>query len=162
MPPLGVSFHLLIWDQGLVCLPSWSHLILSSLCLVLGLCHSFKSCALPFSLLLHKEINPLNPKGNQLWIFIGKTDVEAETPILWPHDANSQLIGKRPWRWKKLNAGGEGDDRGWDGWMASPTQWTWVYVDSRSWWWTGTPGVLHFMGLQRVGHDWATELNWIV
>ena len=53
-----------------------------------------------------------------------------------------------------------GDDRGWDGWMASPTQWTWVWVGSRSWWWTGTPGVLRFMGLQRVRHNWATELNW--
>ena len=53
----------------------------------------------------------------------------------------------------------EGDDRGWDGWMASPTQWTWVWVDSRSWWWTGRPGVLWFMGSQRVGHDWATELT---
>ena len=59
----------------------------------------------------------------------------------------------------KLGAGGEGDDRGWDGWMASPTQWTWVWVDSRSWWWTGRPGVLQSKGLQRVGHDWATELN---
>ena len=54
----------------------------------------------------------------------------------------------------------EGDDRGWDGWMASPTQWTWVWVNSRSWWWTGRPGVLWFMGSQRIGHDWATELNW--
>ena len=59
-------------------------------------------------------------------------------------------------------AGGEGDDRGWDGWMASPTQWTWVWVNSRSWWWTGRPGVLRFMGWQRVGHDWATELNFDV
>ena len=58
-----------------------------------------------------------------------------------------------------IGAGGEGDDRGWDGWMASPTQWTWVWVNSRSWWWTGRPGVLQFMGSQRVGHDWATELN---
>ena len=56
---------------------------------------------------------------------------------------------------------GEGDDRGWDGWMASPTQWTWVWVNSGSWWWTGRPGMLQFMGLQRVGHDWATELNWM-
>ena len=56
---------------------------------------------------------------------------------------------------------GEGDDRGWDGWMASPTQWTWVWVDSGSWWWIGRPGVLRFMGLKRVGHDWATELNWL-
>ena len=59
-----------------------------------------------------------------------------------------------------IEAGGEGDDRGWDGWMASPTRWTWVWVNSRSLWWTGRPGVLWFMGLQRVGHDWATELNW--
>ena len=67
---------------------------------------------------------------------------------------------KRLWCWEGLGAGGEGDDRGWDGWMASPTQWTWVWVNSRSWWWTGRPGVLWFMGSWRVGHDWATELNW--
>ena len=67
---------------------------------------------------------------------------------------------KRHWCWERLKAGAEGDDRGWDGWMASPTQWTWVWVDSRSWWWTGRPGVLRFMGLQRVGHDWVTKLNW--
>ena len=67
---------------------------------------------------------------------------------------------KRPWCWEGLGAGGEGDDRRWDGWMASPTQWAWVWVNSGSWWWTGRPGVLWFMGSQRVGHDWATELNW--
>ena len=66
---------------------------------------------------------------------------------------------KRPWCWEGLGAGGEGDDRGWDG-MASPTRWTKVYVNSGSWWWTGRPGVLQFMGSQRVGHGWATELNW--
>ena len=66
---------------------------------------------------------------------------------------------KRPWCWEKLKAGGEGDNRRWDGWMASLTQWTWVWVGSGSWWWTGRPGVLWFMGLQRVGHNWATELN---
>ena len=66
---------------------------------------------------------------------------------------------ERPWCWERLRAGGEGDERGWDGWMASLTQWTWVWVDSGSWWWTGRPGVLRFMGLQRVGHDWATELK---
>ena len=64
------------------------------------------------------------------------------------------------WCWEGLGAGGEGDDRGWDGWMASLTRWTWVWVNSGSWWWTGRPGVLRFMGLQKVGHDWATELNW--
>ena len=62
--------------------------------------------------------------------------------------------------WEGLRAGGEGDDRGWDGWMESLTQWTWVWVGSRSWWWTGRPGILQSMGLQRVGHDWVTELNW--
>ena len=66
---------------------------------------------------------------------------------------------KRPWCWERLKAGGEGDDRGWDGWMASPTQWTWVWASSRSWWWTGKPGVLQSMGSQRVGHDWPAELN---
>ena len=67
---------------------------------------------------------------------------------------------KRPWCWERLKAGGEGGDRGWEGWMASLTQWTWVWVNSGSWWWTGRPGVLQSLGLQRVGHDWATELNW--
>ena len=67
---------------------------------------------------------------------------------------------KRPWCWEGLGAGGEGDDRGWDGWMASPTWWKWVWVISGSWWWTGRPGVLRFMGSQRVGHNWVTELNW--
>ena len=67
---------------------------------------------------------------------------------------------KRPWCWEGLGAGGEGNDRKWDGWMASPTRWTWVWVNSGSWWWAGRPGVLWFMGLQRVGHDWVTELNW--
>ena len=61
----------------------------------------------------------------------------------------------------KIEGRGEGDDRVWDGWMASPTQWTWVWVNSGSWWWTGRPGVLQSMGSQRVGHDWVTELNWM-
>ena len=67
---------------------------------------------------------------------------------------------KRLWCWEGLGAGGKGDGRGWDGWMASSTQWTWVWVNSGRWWWTGRPGVLRFMGSQRVSHDWATELNW--
>ena len=75
-----------------------------------------------------------------------------------PPHVKSWLIGKdsdagRDW-------GQKGDNRGWDGWMALPTQWMWVWVNSRSWWWTGRPGVLQFMGSQRVGHDWMTELNW--
>ena len=64
------------------------------------------------------------------------------------------------YRWERLRAGGEGSDIGWDGWMASPTQWIWVWVDSGSWWWTGKPGMLQSMGLQRVRHDWVTKLNW--
>ena len=101
-----------------------------------------------------KKIQPVHPKGNQSWIFIGRTDVEAETPILWPPDAKNWLI------WKDPDVGkGEGEDRGWDGWMASPTQWTWVWVNSGSWWWTGRPGVLQSMGSQRVGHNRATVLN---
>ena len=67
---------------------------------------------------------------------------------------------ERPWCWEGLGAGGEGNDRGWDGWMAPPTLWTWVWVDSRSWWWTGRAGVLWFMESQRVRHNWATKLNW--
>ena len=67
---------------------------------------------------------------------------------------------KRLWCWEGLGAGGEEDDRGWDGWMASLTRWTWVWVNSRSWWWTGRPGMLRFMGSRRVRHDWVTELKW--
>ena len=102
----------------------------------------------------------VNPEGNQSWIFIGRTDAEAETPILWPPAAKNWLIGKDPdagtdWRQEE-----KGTDRGWDAWMASLMQWTWVWAGSGSWWWTGKPGVLQSMGSQRVRHDWATELNW--
>ena len=76
-----------------------------------------------------KEIKLVNPKGNQPWIFIGRTDAEAEAPILWPHDAKSWLE-KRPWCWEILKARGEGDDRGWDGWMALLIQSAWLWVNS--------------------------------
>ena len=79
----------------------------------------------------------------------------------WPPDAKNWLIGKDSWCWERLKAGGEGDGRGWDGWMASLTWWTWVWASSRSWWRTGKPVVLQSMGLQRVRHDWVTELNWL-
>ena len=100
-----------------------------------------------------KEIKPVNPKGNQLWIFIGRT--EAKAPILWPPDAKSQPIGENPdagkdWGWEEKGV------TGWDGWMASSTQWTWVWASSRSWR-TGKPGVMKFMGSQRVRHNLATE-----
>ena len=107
-----------------------------------------------------KEIQPVHSEGDQSWVFFGRNDAKAETPVLWPPHAKSWLIGKRLWCWEGLGAVGEGDDWGWDGWMASLTRWTWVWVNSGSWWWTGRPGVLRFMGSQRVGHDWATELNW--
>ena len=106
-----------------------------------------------------KEVKPVHPKVSQSLIFIRRTDAEAESPILWPPHAKSWLIGKKPWSWEGVEAGGEGDDRGWDGWMSSATRWSWVWVDSGSWWWTGRPGVLWFMGLQRFEHDWATELT---
>ena len=104
-----------------------------------------------------KEIQPVHHEGNQSWIFIERTDAEA--PILWPPDAKNWLIWK-DWCWERLKAGREGDNRGWDGWMSSLTQWTWVWASFGSWWWTGWPGVLQSMGSQRVGHNWATELDW--
>ena len=73
---------------------------------------------------------------------------------------NVDSLESFPWCWEGLGAGGEGDDREWDGWMASLTRWIWVWVNSGSWWWTTRPGVLRFMESQRVGHDWTTELNW--
>ena len=107
----------------------------------------------------YKEIQPVHTKGNQSWVFIGRTDVEAENSNTLATWCEELTHWKRPWYWERLKAGGEGDDKGWDGWTASPTQWTWVWINSGSWWWTGRPGVLQFMGSQRVGHDWATELN---
>ena len=71
------------------------------------------------------QIKPVNPKGNQSWIFIGRIGAEAEAPILWPPDAKVKVIHlKRLWCWERLKTGGKGDNRGWDGWMASPTQWS--------------------------------------
>ena len=87
----------------------------------------------------------------------------------WCESWNSSILAnsckelthwKRLWCWEGLGAGGQGNDRGWDGWMASRTQWTWIWVISGRWWWTGRPGMLRFMGSQRVGRDWVTELNW--
>ena len=80
-----------------------------------------------------KEIQPVHSKGNQSWIFIGRSDAEAQTPILSPPDVKNWLICKGVWYWERLKAGGEEEDREWDGWMTSPTQWTWVWVNSGSW-----------------------------
>ena len=107
-----------------------------------------------------KEIQPAHSEGDQLWYFFGRNNAKAETPVLWPPHVKSWLIGKDSDAGRDLGAGGEGDGRGWDGWMASLTWWTWVWVNSGSWWWTGRPGVLWFMGSQRVRRNWATELNW--
>ena len=107
-----------------------------------------------------KEIQPVHSE-DQPWNFFGGNDAKAETPVLWPPHVKS-THWKRLWCWERLGAGGEGDNRGWDGWMASLTWWTWIWVNSRRWWWTGKPGVRRFIGSQRVGHDWSTELNWTV
>ena len=106
-----------------------------------------------------KKVKPVNPKRNQSWIFIGRTDVEVEASILWPPDAKEPTHWIRPWFWERLKTGGEGDDRGWNGWKASPTQWIWVWVSSGSSRWTEKSGMLQSMGLQRVSHDWVAELT---
>ena len=105
-----------------------------------------------------KEIKPVNPKGNQYWIFIGRPDAEAEAPVLWLATWCKELTHwKRPWCWERLKAGREGADREWNSWMASLIQWTWVWANSRRWWSTEKPGVLQSMEWQRVGHDWVTK-----
>ena len=104
-----------------------------------------------------KKIQPVHTKGNQSWIFIGRTDAEAETPTLWPPDVKKWLR-KRPWYWERLKTRKEGDNRGWDGWTASPTQWTWVWANSGSWWWTGRPDVLWLWGCKEL--DTTEQLNW--
>ena len=105
-----------------------------------------------------KEIQHVHPKGDQSWIFFGRTDAEAETPILWQLDSKSWLFGKRPWCRERSKVGGEGDNRGWNGWIALLTQWTWVWASSRSWSRTGNP--FPSMGCHRPRHDWATEVSW--
>ena len=98
---------------------------------------------------------PVNPKGTQCWIFTGRTEAEA---LIFEATWLEELTHwKRPWCWERLKAGGEGNDRGWDGWMTSPTWWAWVWASSGIGCRTGKPGVLQSMGSQRVGHDWATE-----
>ena len=105
-----------------------------------------------------KEVHPIHPKGNQSWIFIGRTDAEVETPILWPPDTKNWLIGKTLMLGKIEGRRRRGRQT-WDGWMALLTRWTWVWVSSKSWWWTGKPGMLQPIGFQRIGHDSVMELN---
>ena len=87
-----------------------------------------------FLKIFHKEIQPVNPKWSQSWLFIRRTDAEAETPIQCPPDVKNCLIGEKPWCWERLKVGGEGDGKDWDGWMALPTRCTWVWVSSGYWW----------------------------
>ena len=98
-----------------------------------------------------KKISP----GSSLEGLMLKLKLQYFGHLMWRVDSLERL-----WCWEGLGAEGEGDYRGWDGWMASLTRWTWVWVNSRSWWWTGRPALLKFMGSQWVRHDWATELNW--
>ena len=98
-----------------------------------------------------KEISP----GCSVERLMLKLKLQSFGHLMWR--AN---LFERPWCWERLRAGGEGDDRGWNGWMASLTQWTWVWVDTSSWWWTWRAGMLWFMGLQKAGHGWVTEPNW--
>ena len=114
------------------------------------------------SLLDCKEIQPVHSKGDHSWVFTGRTDAKSWNSNSLDNSCKELTHCKIPWYWEALGARGEADDRWWDGWMASLTRWTWVWVNCGSWWWTGRPGVLWFMGLQRVRHDWATEMNWIM
>ena len=100
-----------------------------------------------------KEIKPVNPKGSQSWIFIERTDAEAETPVLWPPNVKSWLIRKRPWCWERMRAGGEEGDRWWDGWMVSLTQCTWVWANSGRWLRRGKPDV------HKVSKSWTWLLT---
>ena len=108
-----------------------------------------------------KEIQPVHPKGDQSWVYWKDWcwSWNSNTLAKWCEELTHL---KRPWCWERLRAREEGDNRRWNGWMAWPTWWTWVWVSSGSWWWTGRPGLLWTTGSQRVGHDWATELNWCI
>ena len=107
-----------------------------------------------------KEIQPVHPKGDQSWVFIRKTVADAETPILWAPHVKSWLIGEDPDAGRDWGQEEKGTTEDEMAGLAALTRWTWVWVNFRSWWWTGRPGVLWFMGSQTVGHNWATELNW--
>ena len=102
-----------------------------------------------------REVQPIHSEGDQPWDFFGRNDAKAETPVLWP--PHELTHWKRLWCWEGLRAG-EGDDRGWDGWMASWTRWTWVWVNSGRWWWTGRPGVLRL--IHGVAKSWTRLSDW--
>ena len=110
-----------------------------------------------------KEIQPVHPKGDQSWVFTGRTDAEAETPILWPHDVKNWLTGKDPYAgkdWRQEEKGMTEDEM--VGWHHQRMWWTWVWACCGSWWWTRMPVVLQSRGSQRIRHHWATELTWLM
>ena len=109
------------------------------------------------SLLDCKGIKLFNHKGIQSWIFMGGLILKVKLQYF---GHLMRTVSQRPWCWKSLKAGGERDDRGWDDWRASLTRWTWVWESCGSWCWTEKPGMLQAVGSERVGYDWATELNW--
>ena len=111
------------------------------------------------SLLDYREIQPVHSEDQEISPGISLEGMMLKLKLQYLTTSCEELTHwKRLWRWEELGAGGEGDDKGWDGWMASPTRWTWIWVNSGSWWWTGRPGVLRFMGSQRV--DTTERLNW--
>ena len=109
----------------------------------------------------YKEIQTVHPKGNHSWILIGRLMLKMKLQYFGHLVVNCDSFEKTLML-GRLKAGGEGDDKGWDGWMGSQTWWTWVWVNSGSCWWTGCRGMLQSMGSLRVRHDWATELNWAI
>ena len=123
---------------------------------LLRLFHKRKGCALSYFSGVQLFATPWTVAHHAL-LSVGFCKVVTGDAATWCEELTHL---KRPWCWERLKVKGEGDDRGWIDWMASPTQWTWVWVNSGSWWWTGRPGVLQSIGSQRVGHDWVTELNW--
>ena len=143
-----VFFSSHVWMQELDCKESWA---LKNWCFWTVVLEKTLECPLDC-----KEIQPVSPKGNRLnihwkdWCWTWSSNAF----VTWCEELTDW---KRPWCWERLKAGGEGDDRGWDGWMASPTQWRWVWENSKSWWWTGKTGVLQYMGSQRVRHDWVAK-----
>ena len=125
---------------------------------ILMICSGEKTLESPLNC---KEIQPVHPK-DQSWVFIGRTDAEAETPILWPPHVKSWLIGKDPDAGRDWGQEEKGTTRGWDGWMASPTWWAWVWVNSGGSWWIGRPGMLRFMGSHTdpMNRGWTWLSDW--
>ena len=134
-----------LWTQGKPSSVHFSHSVLSNFLWSLGLQGD------PTSPFWRKSVLNIHRK-DWYWSW------SSNTLATWCEELTHW---KRPWCRERLRAGGEGADRGWEDWMALPTRWTWVWVSSGSWWWTGKPGILQSRGSQRVGHGWVTELNWI-